>query len=57
VNKSRYACDEENYEDEEKEMARYALPEGFTERGYPKDSNYHMTNKNMMGRKNPSCGY
>jgi hypothetical protein len=57
VNKSCYAWDEENYKDEEKEMARYALPEGLVERGYPRDSNYHMTSKNMMGCKNPSCGY
>jgi hypothetical protein len=40
-----------------RKWARYALPKGFAERGYPKDSNYHMTSKNMMGRKNPSCGY
>jgi hypothetical protein len=57
VNKSRSAWDEENYEDKEKEMGALCLPEGFAERGYPKDSNYHMTSKNMMGRKNPSCGY
>jgi hypothetical protein len=37
--------------------ARYALPKGFAERGYPKDSNYHMTSPNMMVCKNPSCGY
>jgi hypothetical protein len=40
-----------------KKWARYALPEGFAERGYPKDLSCHMTSKNMMGRKNPSCGY
>jgi hypothetical protein len=36
---------------------RYALPEGFTERKYPKDSSYHTTNRNMMGHKNPDYGY
>jgi predicted RNA-binding Zn-ribbon protein involved in translation (DUF1610 family) len=40
-----------------RKWARYALPKGFAEHGYPKDSNYHMTSQNMMGRKNPSCGY
>jgi hypothetical protein len=40
-----------------RKWARYALPEGFAERGYPKDLSYRMTRKNMMGRKNPSCGY
>jgi predicted RNA-binding Zn-ribbon protein involved in translation (DUF1610 family) len=40
-----------------RKWARYALPEGFAEHGYPKDSSYHMTSKNTMGRKNPSCGY
>jgi hypothetical protein len=40
-----------------RKYARYALPEGFAERGYPKDLSCHMTSKNMMGRKNPRCGY
>jgi hypothetical protein len=35
-----------------KRWARYALPEGFAKCGYPKDSNYHTTSKNMTGRKN-----
>jgi hypothetical protein len=40
-----------------RKWARYALPEGFAEREYPKDLSYPMTSKNMMGRKNLSCGY
>jgi hypothetical protein len=39
-----------------RKWARYALPEGFREREYPKDSSYHTTSRNMMGRKNPSYG-
>jgi hypothetical protein len=38
-------------------MARYALPAGFTKRGYPKDSSYHTIKKSMMGHKNPLYGY
>jgi hypothetical protein len=34
-----------------KRWAHYALPAGFAKRGYPKDSNYHTININMMGRK------
>jgi hypothetical protein len=40
-----------------RKWARYALPEGFAEREYPKDSNYHTISRNMMGRKNPDYGY
>jgi hypothetical protein len=40
-----------------RKWARYALPKGFAERGYPKDSNYHTTNKSTMGHKNLGCGY
>jgi hypothetical protein len=40
-----------------KRWARYALPEGFAERKYPKDLNYHTINKSMMGHKNLNCGY
>jgi hypothetical protein len=40
-----------------KRWARYALPEGFAERGYPKDSSCHTISKSMMGHKNPLCGY
>jgi hypothetical protein len=40
-----------------KRWARYALPAGFAEHGYPKDSSCHMISKNMMGRKNPRYGY
>jgi hypothetical protein len=62
VNKARYAWKEENYEDDEKEMGalcftRYALPEGFAEREYPKDSNYHTTSRNTMGHKSLGYGY
>jgi hypothetical protein len=57
VNKARYAWNEENYEDDEKEMGGYALPEVFAEREYPKDSNYHTTSRSTMGHKNLGCGY
>jgi hypothetical protein len=40
-----------------KRWARYALPEGFAEREYPKDSNCHTISKSMMGRTNPDYGY
>jgi hypothetical protein len=40
-----------------KRWARYALPEGFAERGYPNDSNCHTISKSMMDHKNPCCGY
>jgi hypothetical protein len=40
-----------------KRWARYALPEGFAECGYPKDSNYHTISKSMMGHKNLDYGY
>jgi hypothetical protein len=40
-----------------KRWARYALPEGFTERGYPKDSSCYTISKSMMDRKNPRYGY
>jgi hypothetical protein len=40
-----------------KRWARYALPEGFAEREYPKDSNYHTISKSTMGHKNPHYGY
>jgi hypothetical protein len=57
VNKSHHAWREENYEDDEKERwARCALPVGFAKRGYPKDSSYLTTSKNMMGRKNLPYG-
>jgi hypothetical protein len=39
-----------------RKWARYALPEGFAEHEYPKDSNYHMISRNIMGRKNPNYG-
>jgi hypothetical protein len=40
-----------------KRWARYALPEEFAEREYPKDLNYHTISKIMMGPKNPHYGY
>jgi hypothetical protein len=40
-----------------KRWACYALPAGFAERGYPKNSSCHIISKNMMGRKNPRYGY
>jgi hypothetical protein len=40
-----------------RKWGRYTLPEGFAERGYPKDSSYHTTSRNMMGRKNLDYGY
>jgi hypothetical protein len=57
VNKSRHAWREENYEDDKKRWARCALPAGFAKRGYPKDSSYRTTSKNMMCRKNLPYGY
>jgi hypothetical protein len=39
-----------------KKLEHYALPEGFAERRYPKDSSYLTTNKNMMDHKNPNYG-
>jgi hypothetical protein len=35
----------------------YALPTGFTEHQYPKDSNYPMISRSMMDHKSPSRGY
>jgi hypothetical protein len=35
-----------------KRRARYALPEGFAEQGYPKDSSCHTISKSMMDHKN-----
>jgi hypothetical protein len=57
VNNERYAWKEENYEDDKKRWARYALLEGFAERDYPKDLNYHTISKSMMGHMNLNCGY
>jgi hypothetical protein len=37
--------------------ARYASPEGFAEREYLRDSNYHTISKSMMGHKNIDYGY
>jgi hypothetical protein len=34
-----------------------ALPEGFVERGYPKDSSCHTTSKSTTGHRNPRYGY
>jgi hypothetical protein len=34
----------------------HALPEGFAEQKYPKDSNYPMISKSMMDHRNPSLG-
>jgi hypothetical protein len=41
----------------QKRWARYALPEGFAEREYPKDLNCHTISKSTTGRKNLNCGY
>jgi hypothetical protein len=35
---------------------RYALPIGFIEHKYPKDSNYLTISKNTMDHRNPSYG-
>jgi hypothetical protein len=40
-----------------RKWGRYVLPEGFAEHGYPKDSSYHTTSRNMMSRKIPDYGY
>jgi hypothetical protein len=37
--------------------AHYALPEGFVECEYPKDSNYHTTSRSTMGHKSLGYGY
>jgi hypothetical protein len=57
VNKARYAWNEENYEDDEKEMGTLCFTRRVIQCEYPKDSNYHTISRNMMGRKNPGCGY
>jgi hypothetical protein len=57
VNKSRHAWREENYEDADKEMGALCFTAEFAKRGYPKDSNCHMTSISMMGRKNLPYGY
>jgi hypothetical protein len=57
VNKSRHTWREENMRTTKKRWARCALPTGFAKRGYPKDSSYRTTSKNMMGRKNLPYGY
>jgi hypothetical protein len=36
-----------------RKWARYALPEGFAECGYTKDSSYHTTSKNYDGSQEP----
>jgi hypothetical protein len=40
-----------------KKWERYALPEGFAECRYPKDSSYLKTSKSMTDHKNPNYGY
>jgi hypothetical protein len=40
-----------------KRWAHYALPEGFAEREYPKNLNYHTISKSTMGHKNLKCVY
>jgi hypothetical protein len=56
VNNSRYTWREENYEDDKKRWARYALPEGFAKRGYPKVLSCRMIKKSMMGHKSQLYG-
>jgi hypothetical protein len=50
---SHYESDEGNYEDEEKEMGRYALPKGFAEHRYPKGLSCRMTDKKYDGSEEP----
>jgi hypothetical protein len=57
VNNACYAWKQENYEDDKKRWARYALPEGFAEHEYQKDSSCHTISKSMMDHKNPRRGY
>jgi hypothetical protein len=57
VNKARYAWKEKTTRAMERRCARYALPEGFAECGFPKDSNYHTTNKSTMGHNGLGYGY
>jgi hypothetical protein len=57
VNKARYAWKEKTTRAMERRWARYALPEGFAESGFPKDSYYHTTNKSTMGHNGLGYGY
>jgi hypothetical protein len=57
VNNACYAWKEENYKDDKKRWAHYALPAGFAECRYPKDSSCHTISKNMMGHMNPCYGF
>jgi hypothetical protein len=47
----------ETMKTKKKKWGRYALPEGFAERMYPRDLSCHTTSKNMMGHKSPNYGY
>jgi hypothetical protein len=57
VNKSRHAWREENYEDDERDMSALCFTRRVRKRGYPKDSSYRTTSRNMMGHKNLPYGY
>jgi hypothetical protein len=56
VNRSLYEWDDEIMRTRKNKWGCYALPEGFAECRYPKDSNYPTTSKSMMGHKNPNYG-
>jgi hypothetical protein len=57
INNSRYAWREKTMKTTKKRWARYALPEGFAERGYPRALSCHMTKRSMMGHKSQLYGY
>jgi hypothetical protein len=56
VNISRHTWKKKIMKTMKKRWARCALPAGFAKCGYPKDSNYRTTSKNMMDRKSLPYG-
>jgi hypothetical protein len=56
LNNSRYAWREKITRTTKKRWARYALPEGFAKRGYPKVLSCRMTKRSMMDRKSQPYG-
>jgi hypothetical protein len=53
VNRSRYEWDEYNYEEKEIRWGLPALPTGFAERKYPKDSSYPHDQQKYDGSQEP----
>jgi hypothetical protein len=56
VNNSRYDGEKKITKTAKKRWARYALPEGFARRGYPKVSSCHMTKRTMTDRRSQPYG-